>query len=135
MVTSPIAAFNHFSFHFFPVRTQPFNSHDLAVFTQLASINRQLKLTEQTVQTIASSLKARQETREHKQYRQQWNAVAMTLDRLFFFLFFLAILISLIVLFPKPYSLQFYWSCMAGCTAMNGGGVFIAITRSFKSCP
>ena len=80
----------------------------------LAKLNNHFSCTERNLRNIESNvnsllniLREKDITREMRELRLEWHVVAMTLDRLFFLIFIIAIVSSLIVLFPRPYGLQF----------------------------
>ncbi len=70
-------------------------------------LERNLRNIESNVSALLNILREKDITREMRELRLEWHVVAMTLDRLFFLIFIIAIVSSLIILFPRPYGLQF----------------------------
>ncbi len=69
-------------------------------------LDRNLRSIEGNVNDMLALLREKDVTRETRELKFEWHIVAMTLDRLFFVLFIVAIITSLITLFPRPYALQ-----------------------------
>jgi hypothetical protein len=80
---------------------------DKASSRQFASMQRSLKALEGTSQQILDLLKEKEVTRPLRQLRLDWQMVGLTLDRLFFLIFVIAIVVSLLTLFPRPYQMSF----------------------------
>ena len=70
-------------------------------------LDRNLRSIEANVNDMLGILREKDLSREVKEMKLEWHIVAMTLDRFFFIVFVIAIVTSLITLFPRPYSLQF----------------------------
>ena len=70
-------------------------------------LDRNLRSIESNVSGMMQVLREKDITREMRELRLEWHIVAMTMDRFFFVIFIIAIVTSLVTLFPKPYSLQF----------------------------
>jgi hypothetical protein len=73
------------------------------ILKHLTSTQRTLKDIHDNSKLILDALKEKDVTRTLRQLRLEWQMVAMTLDRIFFLIFALAIVLSLIMLFPRPY--------------------------------
>ena len=71
-------------------------------------LERCLKSIESTILDVSGELKEKEVTRQLRELRMEWQIVAMTLDRIFFLIFVIAIVVSLAGLFPRPTSLNFY---------------------------
>ena len=70
-------------------------------------LDRNLRSIESNVNNMLDILREKDVTREMRELKMEWHIVAMTMDRFFFVIFIIAIVTSLITLFPKPYTLQF----------------------------
>ncbi len=92
-------------------KTSPEVALDLQTFKLVHShfvvMETHLRKIENGVSDMITAFKEREINNDLIQIRREWQAVAVALDRLFFILFILAIVISVIVLFPRPYALQF----------------------------
>jgi hypothetical protein len=66
-------------------------------------LEKQLRCMEVALIDISRALKEKDITRDMREMRLEWQIVALTLDRLFFSLFIIAIFLSLYFLFPKPF--------------------------------
>ena len=73
------------------------------ILKHLANTQRTLKDIQDNSKLILDALKEKDVTKTLRQLRLEWQMVAMTLDRIFFLIFALAIVLSLIMLFPRPY--------------------------------
>lgn len=70
---------------------------------QFLPMQRSLKTIERNLQELIVNLKDRHENEELKRSRFEWRSVAVTLDRIFFVIFLMAIVASLVTLFPTPF--------------------------------
>ena len=77
------------------------------ILKHLANTQRTLKDLQENTEKILSALKEKDVTKTLRQLRLEWQMVAMTLDRIFFLIFALAIVLSLVTLFPRPYQMTF----------------------------
>ena len=84
-------------------------SHSLfkALLTRLRVLEKHLSNTENGIERIVKALTEKDITLEMRQLEKEWQLVALTLDRIFFLCFLIAIMVSLGTLFPRPYQLQF----------------------------
>ena len=73
------------------------------VTTHMTLIQRQLRGIDHTLQGIETSLKEKDGGGEERRVHRDWQLVATTVDRIFFLLFVVAIVVSLATLFPRPY--------------------------------
>ncbi len=69
-------------------------------------MEKYLRHIEAGITQTADVLKEKDSTKMMKRLRLEWQIVAMALDRLFFVIFIIAIVLSLIILFPQPYQFQ-----------------------------
>ena len=95
-------------------------------------LDRNLRSIESNVNNMLDILKEKDITREMRELRLEWHIVAMTMDRFFFVIFILAIVTSLITLFPKPYSIQFSaWNAI--CTGQTPAFIIFQ-SQKMKCC-
>ncbi|CAD5120118.1 DgyrCDS8694 [Dimorphilus gyrociliatus] len=66
-------------------------------------VKKHLREIEGAVDALNCTMKEKQTSKEIRQLKLEWQIVAMTLDRFFFIFFFIAIVSSLITLFPRPF--------------------------------
>ena len=69
-------------------------------------MEKSLKKVEKNTRELLSVMRETEHKKQVKLLRLEWQIVAMTLDRVLFVIFLIAILSSLFTLFPRPYQLQ-----------------------------
>ena len=76
--------------------------------THFLMMEKGLRGVESRVGDVISALKEKDISREIRELKIEWQIVAMTLDRFFFLVFLVSIVVSLALMFPRPYQLQFF---------------------------
>ena len=66
-------------------------------------LESQLRCMENSLVDISRTLREKDITKEMREIRLEWQVVALALDRIFFCVFVIAIVLSLVLLFPRPY--------------------------------
>lgn len=73
------------------------------LYTHCVTMEKTLRNVESRISDVIITLKEKDHSREIRELKIEWQIIAMTLDRFFFLIFVVAIVVSLFMMFPRPH--------------------------------